>query len=188
MSPRANDLSTASPAAQLAGFIDKYDPTVAKLARAARAAMKKRLPTALELVYDNYQFLAIGYSATERASDCVVSLAVSPKGVALSFYYGASLPDPDGVLLGSGNQNRFVRLRVGGHSFRSSGGRAHHLGRRAGPDSPAGRRQEPHDHQVHLREAAPAAEGEGDVSPGLEPARGRTATLASHQPSLRSTT
>ena len=45
-----------------------------------------------------------------RASDCVVSLAVSPKGVALSFYQGASLPDPRGVLLGSGKQNRYVRL------------------------------------------------------------------------------
>ena len=72
--------------------------------------MRKRLPTALELVYDNYNFLAIGYSPTERASDCVVSLACGANGVSLSFYYGAKLPDPDGVLLGSGNQNRFVRL------------------------------------------------------------------------------
>jgi hypothetical protein len=100
----------ATPSKQLAGFVAKYDPTVAKLALATRAAVRKRLPTAVELVYDNYQFLAIGFSATERASDCLVSLAVSPKGVALSFYYGASLPDPDGILLGSGNQNRFVRL------------------------------------------------------------------------------
>jgi hypothetical protein len=99
-----------TPAKQLAGFLAKYDPAVAKQARAARAALRKRFPTALELVYDNYQFLAIGYAATERASDCVVSLVVSPKGVALSFYYGASLPDPRGVLLGSGNQNRYVRL------------------------------------------------------------------------------
>ena len=100
----------ASPSKELASFLAKYDPAVAKQARAARTALRKRLPTALELVYDNYQFLAIGYSATERASDCLVSLAVSPKGVALSFYYGSSLPDPRGVLLGSGNQNRYVRL------------------------------------------------------------------------------
>lgn len=99
-----------SPAQQLAGFVAKYDPRVAKLARATRAAVRKRLPTAIELVYDNYQFLAIGFSASERASDCLVSLAVSPKGVALSFYYGASLPDPQRILLGSGNQNRYVRL------------------------------------------------------------------------------
>jgi hypothetical protein len=102
--------SAGSPVKQLAGFIARYDLTVARLARATRAAVRKRLPTAIELVYDNYQFLAIGFSASERASDCIVSLAVSPKGVALSFYYGASLPDPQGILLGSGNQNRFVRL------------------------------------------------------------------------------
>ena len=76
--------------------------------------MRKRLPTALELVYDNYNFLAIGYSSTERASDCVVSLACGSNGVSLSFYYGATLPDPDRVLLGSGNQNRFVRLESAG--------------------------------------------------------------------------
>jgi hypothetical protein len=100
----------ASPATQLEGFIAKYDPAVAKLARATRAALRKRLPTAIELIYDNYQFLAIGFCATERTSDCLMSLAVSPKGVALSFYRGATLPDPDGVLLGSGKQNRFIRL------------------------------------------------------------------------------
>jgi len=99
-----------SPARQLAGFIAKYDPAVGRLARATRAAMRKRLPTALELVYDNYQFLALGYAATERASDAIVSLAVSPKGVSLCFIHGASLPDPGRVLLGGGKQTRFVRL------------------------------------------------------------------------------
>jgi hypothetical protein len=39
-----------------------------------------------------------------------VSLACGANGVSLMFYYGASLPDPDGILLGSGAQNRFVRL------------------------------------------------------------------------------
>ena len=72
--------------------------------------MRKRLPTALELVYDNYNFLAIGYSSTERASDCVMSLACGANGVSLSFYYGATLPDPHKLLLGSGSQNRFIRL------------------------------------------------------------------------------
>ncbi|MEO8505615.1 MAG: hypothetical protein ABI609_17095 [Acidobacteriota bacterium] len=102
--------SAETPAKQLAGFLAKYDPAVARLARATRSALRKRLPTAIELVYDNYQFLVLAFAATERASDCLVSLAVSPKGVALSFYYGATLPDPQGILLGSGNQNRFVRL------------------------------------------------------------------------------
>jgi hypothetical protein len=100
----------ASATEQLAAFLAKYEPGVEKLARGARAALRKRFPTANELIYDNYQFLAIGYGPTERASDCLFSLAVSPKGVALSFYHGADLPDPHGVLLGAGKQNRFVRL------------------------------------------------------------------------------
>jgi hypothetical protein len=102
--------STESPAKQCAGFIAKYDPAIATLVRAARAALRKRLPTAIEQVYDNYQFLAIGFCATERTSDCLVSLAVSAKGVALSFFYGSTLPDPEKTLLGTGNQNRYLRL------------------------------------------------------------------------------
>ena len=101
-------MPTAS--SQLASFIAKFDPANAKLIRACRSALRKRLPSAHELVYDNYNFLAIGYSASERTSDCVCSLACGSNGVSLSFYYGATLPDPDGILLGSGNQNRFVRL------------------------------------------------------------------------------
>ncbi len=107
---KATSGAPSSPSAELAGFVAKYEPAVGRLVRATRAAMRKRLPTALELVYDNYQFLAIGYSATERASDSIVSLAVSPKGVALCFIYGAKLPDPHRLLQGSGNQTRFVRL------------------------------------------------------------------------------
>jgi hypothetical protein len=101
---------TSSSAKQVASFIAKFDPAVAKVIRTSRAAMRQRLPTANELVYDNYNFFVIGYSASERASDCVVSLAAAANGVGLSFYYGATLPDPDGILLGSGTQNRFVRV------------------------------------------------------------------------------
>jgi hypothetical protein len=107
---RSAAATAISPAQQLAGFIAKFDPAVGKLIHAARARLRERLPTAIEQVYDNYNFLAIGYCTTERTSDCIVSLAASAKGVSLSFYYGATLPDPDKVLLGSGNQNRYVRL------------------------------------------------------------------------------
>ena len=106
--PKAKASDT--PAKQLAAFIAKFDPAVAKLIRSVRAALRKWLPTAIEQVYDNYNFLAIGFCTTERTSDCIVSLAAAANGVSLSFYYGATLPDPDKILLGSGNQNRFLRL------------------------------------------------------------------------------
>jgi hypothetical protein len=101
---------TTSPAKQVEGFISKFDPTVAKLARSARRSMRKRFPTAVELVYDNYNALAIGFSSTERTSDVIVSVAVYASGVNLYFMYGRSLPDPKKLLQGTGNQGAFVRF------------------------------------------------------------------------------
>ena len=109
--PAVKPLASMSPAKQVAGFIDKFEPALAKRVRAARAVLRQRFfPTAHELVYDNYNALAIGYSSTDRVSDVVLSLAVYAKGVNLYFFYGASLDDPDKLLQGAGNQGRFIRL------------------------------------------------------------------------------
>jgi hypothetical protein len=97
-------------AVQVARFIAKFDPRVAKQIRSCRAAVRRRMPTANELVYDNYNFFVIGYSSTERAADCIISLASNSHGVTLFFYYGAMLPDPAKILHGSGNQVRFIRM------------------------------------------------------------------------------
>jgi hypothetical protein len=99
-----------SPAKQVDGFIAKFEPAMGKLIRSIRTALRKRFPTAIELVYDNYNFFVIGYSPTERPTDYIVSLAANAKGVGLSFNHGATLPDPKKILLGAGKQNRFIRL------------------------------------------------------------------------------
>lgn len=108
-----NTAKPASPAPaekQLTEFISKFEPPIAKQIRAASRVLRQLYPTANELVYDNYNFFVIGYCATERPSDCLFSIAANSKGVGLSFYHGATLPDPHKILLGSGNQNRFIRL------------------------------------------------------------------------------
>jgi hypothetical protein len=95
---------------RLKGFIDKFEPGRQKLIRAMRKALRKKLPTAHEMVYDNYNFFVIGYGPTERPSDAILSLTGSANGVGLCFIHGASLPDPQKILLGSGNQTRFIRV------------------------------------------------------------------------------
>ena len=95
---------------QLAAFIRKFSPIDQRLIRAVRNALRKRFPTANELVYDNYNFFVIGYSPTERPSDAIVSMTARANGVGLCFTHGARLPDPNKVLLGSGNQTRFIRI------------------------------------------------------------------------------
>src|SRR5262249_39965890 len=78
--------------------------------RAARAALRKRLPTADEVVYDNYNFFVIGYSPSGKPLDSPFSIAAAANGVGIAFLQGSSLPDPHGILQGSGKLNRFVRL------------------------------------------------------------------------------
>jgi hypothetical protein len=100
-----------NPESQLKSFIGKFDAKHQALIRAVRKALRKRLPAANELVYDNYNFFVIGYSTTERPSDSIVSIAAGANGVGLCFpYCGAKVPDPQKLLLGSGSKNRFIRL------------------------------------------------------------------------------
>ncbi len=96
--------------AKLKAFIDKFSPADRKLIRSIRKAVRKRFTSAHELVWDNYNFLVIGYSPTERPSDAFISIAARANGVGLCFIHGAKLPDPKRVLQGSGKQTRFVRL------------------------------------------------------------------------------
>jgi len=99
-----------SPEQQLKAFIDKFEPKLQRLIRAVRKSLRRRFPTALELVYDNYNFFVIGFGPTERPSDCIVSIAAAANGVGICFTWGAKLPDPAGILQGSGKQTRFLHL------------------------------------------------------------------------------
>ncbi len=99
-----------SAAAQLKSFIDKFDEKDRRLIRAVRAAMRKRLPTANELVWDNYNFFVIGYSPTEKPTDAPLSIGARASGINLFFIHGAKLKDPKKRLEGSGKQTRFIRL------------------------------------------------------------------------------
>jgi hypothetical protein len=103
-------MKNESPAVQVAGFISKFEPTIARIVRESRSLLRTQFPGANELVYDNYNALAIGYSPSERTSQAVFSLAVYPRWVDLYFMHGRSLPDPDGLLRGNGKQGAFVRL------------------------------------------------------------------------------
>ena len=98
------------PDSQLAAFLARFDPVVAKQARAALAGVRAQLPGATELVYDNYNALAIGFGASERSADAFLSVAVFPRWVSLFFFPGVGLPDPEKLLAGSGSRIRHVKL------------------------------------------------------------------------------
>lgn len=99
-----------TPQKQLDSFIAKFTPEIAQLARRVIAKMRKRLPGATQLVYDNYNALAIGFGPSERASEAIFSIALFPRNVNLFFLQGAGLSDPAKRLKGSGKVVRFVTL------------------------------------------------------------------------------
>ena len=88
----------------------KYTPEVAANAKAILERMQQLLPGAFEIVYDNYNALAIGFSPTEQTSDVVFSIALYPRYVTLFFLDGAKLRDPKKKLRGSGKHVRSVIL------------------------------------------------------------------------------
>ena len=105
-------LRMKSPRARLESFIVKYSAEVAAEGRAVLAKMRLRLPGAIELVYDNYNWLVVGFCPTERPSDAVFSIIFTPRWITLCFLQnGPDLPDPHGLLRGSGVRVRSIRLR-----------------------------------------------------------------------------
>ena len=110
---RSRDVSgraKVSPSARLAAFLARYTPEVAAVATGALAKMRKRLPGAVQLVYDNYNALVIVFGPSERASEAILSIALYPRWVTLFFARGAALPDPENLLKGSGTTIRHVVL------------------------------------------------------------------------------
>lgn len=96
---------------QLESFIAKFSSPNQALIRALRAGMRRRLPTATELVYDNYNFFVIGYGPNERPSDAFISIAAARSGVNLMFLKGVTLADPHKLLGGSGSLNRSLKVK-----------------------------------------------------------------------------
>ena len=108
------DSRKPTPEARLRTSIGKLDPKTQKLFRSVRAAVRKRFPTANELAYDYSFALVIGYAPADHGIDAVVAIRASATGVSLYFSQGPQLPDPKGLLRGSGKQTRFIPVEAAG--------------------------------------------------------------------------
>jgi hypothetical protein len=75
-----------------------------------RRWLRKRLPTANEVVYEYRDWFVISYSPNEHGCEGVLAIRASANGVKLYFNRGKELPDPEKLLHGSANQVRFVDM------------------------------------------------------------------------------
>ncbi|MFN7670919.1 MAG: hypothetical protein ACK5S5_10775 [Planctomycetota bacterium] len=105
--------TASTAAAQLRTLVARLPLPQQRLLRAARTAIRRRFPTANELVYDYGRFVVLSYSPTARGIDAVVALAGRPDGVLLYLNQGPALPDPHGLLRGSGKATRYLPIANG---------------------------------------------------------------------------
>jgi hypothetical protein len=98
--------------AELASFLARFTPEIAAKARDVRAILAARMPHAVQLIYDNYNALVIGFGPSERASEAIFSIAIYPRWVNIFFLQAVRqrLDDPQGLLKGEGSTVRHVRI------------------------------------------------------------------------------
>jgi hypothetical protein len=90
--------------AELRTLIAKFAPTHVSLITATRRSLRKRLPTAHEIVYEYRDWFVISYSPNDRGYEGVLAIRGSADGVKLYFNRGKELPDPEKLLQGPGKQ------------------------------------------------------------------------------------
>src|SRR3977135_4096511 len=104
-------MSRHKPPPDLIKFLKPYDREIQALALKVRSLVLEEMAPCYENIYDAYSAVAIGYGSSERLSDGIFHIAVYSKHVNLGFNDGATLDDPKGILLGSGNQIRHITIK-----------------------------------------------------------------------------
>ena len=107
-SPAARRLAEA----EVRRLIAKFAPEYERLIRALRRSLRKRLPTAYEVVYEYNGFFLISHSPSEHGYEGVFALRASADGVRLYCNRGKGLPDPEKLLQGSGGQARWILVEA----------------------------------------------------------------------------
>jgi len=94
-------------------FLKPFEDNIKELALWLREFVWDLYPNTNELIYDNYNALAIGWSLTDRLGHTFCSVAVyrSGKSLHFGFYWGSQIADPKKILLGQGNQYRYILVK-----------------------------------------------------------------------------
>ena len=103
---------THRPPPALIKFLKPYDREIRDLALKLRELVLEEMAPCYENIYDAYSAVAIGYGTSDRLRDGIFHIAVYSKAVNLGFNDGASLADPKGILLGTGNRIRHLTIKT----------------------------------------------------------------------------
>jgi len=97
-----------SPSAQFSAFLSRFPPEIVALVKRCLPKLRRAFPGSYQLVYNYSNSLVVAFGMSERGYDAIVAIAIFPRWVRL--YFDKSLPDPKGLLEGSGAKVRSVTL------------------------------------------------------------------------------
>ena len=94
-------------------FLKPFPKDIQETALWLREFVWELYPKTNELIYDNYNAVAFGWSPTDKVGHTFCSIAVgrSSYNVHFGFYWGSEIADPDKILLGQGNQYRYILVK-----------------------------------------------------------------------------
>lgn len=99
------------PNPQLKTFLTPYDNGIQKLTIELRDFITDFLPEANELIWDNYNTVALAYSKSKKLKDAFCHIAVYSKHVNFGFNRGAELTKTNIHLNGKGKMIRHISLK-----------------------------------------------------------------------------
>jgi len=99
-----------SPSAQFSAFLSRFPPEIVALVKRCLPKLRRAFPVSYEIVYDYSPSLVMSFSMSERGYEGLVTIAIFPSCVRL--YFDKSVPDPKGLLAGSGTKVRSVTLET----------------------------------------------------------------------------
>ena len=91
-------------------FMLPYPDSVKAAALWLREFVWDLYPETNELIYDNYNAVAFGWSPTDKAGDVFCSMALFKNYLNLGFNRGSELPDRQKLLSGDGSLYRYIRI------------------------------------------------------------------------------
>jgi len=95
----------------LSRFLIPFPENVRAIALQLRDFVWDLYPGANELIYDNYNALAVGFGLSEKAGSVFCSFAVFSKHVNFGFNRGTEIDDPQKLLLGNGSLYRYITVK-----------------------------------------------------------------------------
>lgn len=91
-------------------FLSSFPDDIKERVLWLREFVWRLYPEVNELIYDNYNALAFGWSPTDKVGHTFCSIAVgrTSSNVHFGFYWGSQISDPKKMLIGKGNQYRYL--------------------------------------------------------------------------------